>query len=386
MNGAGHRLVGRATELEQARRAVTSGRSCLLLGPPGIGKSTLLHAVVAGIATLEWSPVAHGLEILSSTPLAPWQGLLDRHRTRHDDDEELAHKVAVALGNRVLLVDDVQWFDSQSRHVLDLVSTSHVVLLAGRTPTAQYEPHLPNVFASANIIELPPLSGPDAVALVRQLRPGASSADVTRIVNHGGGNPLFTEFSAMGGEDAAAAHPIAAAVARVRPEHHDSLALLAAAETEVARDHVRHHRPLVDRGLVVQPTERTLRIAHACVAEAARDVLSADTMARAHLRLASMTHDPLRCARHLLHAGQPEAAREAAVGAAQRTSSRAERAALLALAVAADPDSAPQLVVEAAEALVDAGRCDQGVDLARQAPPCADPDLERRRLTALARG
>lgn len=385
MNAGGANFVGRVEELELVRRAITSGRSCMLIGPPGIGKSTLLGAVVESLPGSRWTPVLHGLEILSGTPLAPWQELLEGIASDGDDEEELADAAAVVTGDRVILVEDVHLFDPMSLAVLDLVSTSKVVLLTGRSPLDQYEMRLPGLTAIAEAIDVPQLSESEASLLVRRLRPGASTADVTRMVRDGGGNPLFTEFSARVLDPVASPHPIVSAVTGLGIEHHRSLALLVAAETDLPRREVAEHEVLVSAGLAVLLDHRSVRIAHSCVADTARDVLDPAILADAHRRLSSLTDDPLLIARHLLHAGEAQEARDVAISAAQTITMRDKRAALYDLAAVADPERRPDILVEAAEALVDAGRCDRGVDLARTAR-CSDPDLERRRLTALARG
>ncbi len=377
-------LFGRDGELQRLRAQLVMGRSCVLTGPAGIGKSALQRAVVESLSSQEWTPVLHGLEILADTALAPWQPLFAGRLPRGGSDEEIVATTLESIRGRVLLVDDVQWFDPRSARILDRVASSAVTLVTGRTPADAYRHRLPGLFGSATIIEVPPLSPTDAAALARALRPGASDTDIDDVVEHGAGNPLFIKFSAA--TEKTAADPISAAVSVLDPDLLSSLVLLVAAETGVIRSLVDDADALIAIGLATALDDGSVRVAHACVCDAVRALVAPARLADAHRLLGSVTDDPLTRARHLYRSGDRAAARDAGLAAVDKTDDRATRAALLDLAATADPENRTELSVDAAEALVEIGHGDRGVELTQSIGPCPTPDLERRRLTALARG
>ncbi len=172
-------VVGRDDVLAAATRALTDGRSVLLVGPAGIGKSTLLEVLRA-------ETHHQGCRVLAATPAEPDAQLpfltlidllapvsdtffdrlsgaarqaLDAALYKHEAPSRAVDRVAVRIGvlellrllaqdrPTVLVIDDVQWVDPASAEVLGfalrrLVDVAASVLAterlsAGEVPTGR---------------------------------------------------------------------------------------------------------------------------------------------------------------------------------------------------------------------------------------------------------
>lgn len=375
-------LIGRDQELATIRRALATRRSCVVLGPAGIGKSALATAAVESMCTTEFTPVIRGLASLSSVPHLPWLPFL-HGRKAPNDVEALAGLLRNEIGNRVLLVEDLHWFDEESTSALGLVMATCTTLLTTRETTST-----PSPWATATppctVVRLDVLHRDEARALVEHFRPGISAADANRVAEAGRGNPFLTILSAQTRDAERHLDPTAALIGAVPPSATRLLALLAAARGPIPDDDLPGGSWLVARGLAVRTEGGRLAVAHDIIAEEAARLLPKGAMRDAHRTLASRADHPVERVQHMLHAGDRTEAEVLGLALVDRVDDISQRAALLELIWRADP-ARFEIAVAAAEALVDVGRCDRGIEIARSVGPF-EFDLERRRLTALARG
>lgn len=215
-------LVGRELECELLSSALASsrsgaGRALLLVGEPGIGKTTLLQWIRGhseGIAILE----TRGIEAASDLPYAGLGDLLTPILDRLDSlPEPQAATLGSALGlgppgpvdrlaigvatiallaaaaeddPLLVLVDDLQWVDSASRDALSfatrrLSSLPVLVATAQRTAVGDGRPAIPG----AEIVAVTPLSPDDAARVVAEQGEIAPEV-VTRLLDVARGNPL----------------------------------------------------------------------------------------------------------------------------------------------------------------------------------------------------
>jgi DNA-binding CsgD family transcriptional regulator len=216
-------LIGRDEELARLSALIRgireSGSALVMIGEPGIGKSTLL-AAARGFATEAGFEVLStvGVETEAGLPFAALhqllQPMLSALEELPDPQQEAVYSalgliegpppepflVALAVLNAlagraarrpiVLSADDVHWLDEQTQHVLTFlarrVSMDPIIILA-TTRTG-----IPSVFVSAGLSELEVrgLSERSSRQLLAQRAGGLAPSDVGRIVREARGNPL----------------------------------------------------------------------------------------------------------------------------------------------------------------------------------------------------
>jgi DNA-binding CsgD family transcriptional regulator len=216
-------LVGRDEELLRLSELISgvheSGSALVLIGEPGIGKSTLLKAArecageagfevlsTVGVETEAGLPFA-GLHQLVQPVLSALEGLPEPQRLAVssafglvDGPPPEPFLVALAVLNAlaacasrrpiVVSADDVHWLDAQTQHVLTFlarrVSMDQIVIL-GTTRTG-----IPSVYVSAGLpeLEVRGLTEQSSRQLLAQRAGDLPPSAVRRIVREARGNPL----------------------------------------------------------------------------------------------------------------------------------------------------------------------------------------------------
>ncbi|MEX1168741.1 MAG: LuxR C-terminal-related transcriptional regulator [Chloroflexota bacterium] len=364
-------IIGRDAELAQLRATIERGGATVLVGEPGIGKSTLMNAAVAG----RTAAIGGALGMLTFMPYLP---MIRAVGPLPDGDPALvAREVVRRVGPAgVLVLDDLHWADAATLALLERVVGRVAVLAAVRTgdPSSRA---VREILRGAGMTELQvePLVEADGVALARRGRPGLGASVARRLVAHAGGNPLLIEELSRGGPTTslrlAVTHRLRALDAPTR----DLLGWLAVAGRPMAiDDEVNRHRlvdHLVDAGLAARIGDR-VEVRHQLIADIVVGGLSEEERRRFHRAVASRVSDPAESARHLAAAGDRAAAFAIATEAAAR-SAPGRRATLLGLAAeCADGPEADGLRLNAAEALSEAGLHADAERLLAMVPPTDD--------------
>lgn len=386
--GSSHLLVGRANLLASVDAALDAGRSVVLTGPDGMGKSALLDAVArsrsdelvlraSGAQAERWIGGAVLADLLAQVPDVPRPDGLTADDLGTRGPAWLALLAACAREQPVLLVlDDAQWIDPTSADVLTfavrrLLDAGVRVVMTWRwdgSPRA-----LPVVPEGAVRLELPPLTADDLAALL-ELH-GLSGRAAAQVHLESAGNPFLALALAGAFVDHGPAQrpeaPSPALVALVRSR----LVGLTAAERET----------LVVAALANSPTIALLE--RAGCADADHDVARAADAGLVVLDDGAVRFTPTSAARVVRL--DTTAAHRARVhtALADVVTCPAERDRHLALADAhPDADLAASLA-DAAQVALRRGAHDLAAELYRLAAdrsPAADQDARTRRLVLAA--
>lgn len=239
-------IVGRADELEALRerlpRAGGKSSSVALLGEPGIGKSRLAAAAMTDALTSDVRccvffgavqrrvtafAAARALvgDLLAASSLSDDQlrealakldieardrrtletlFIVGKSRARQRLNDNTQTQIARALVNAflamaltrptLLLIEDIQWIDAESRHFLKLLARANTsqplcILLTGRPESSSQA-----VDIAKSIVHLQPLSRANMEALGRQLWPqNRSPAVFARAIDRADGVPFILE-------------------------------------------------------------------------------------------------------------------------------------------------------------------------------------------------
>src|SRR5947207_9058880 len=172
-------LVGLLADARAGR-----GRSALVLGEPGIGKSTLAEAVTAHAASTGFRVARGWCSAARMSPYWPWRRILDTAGavldTSADRDTLLAsvvHGLETASRAQPLLVvvEDLHWADLPSllllRAVVDAVPVLAITLLLTSRDDplevpAQVRDRLADLPPGVRRLTLPPLDGPAVATLI----------------------------------------------------------------------------------------------------------------------------------------------------------------------------------------------------------------------------
>lgn len=329
-------LIGRDAEASTARAALAGPGLLAIVGPPGIGKSTLASAVAPGevrrtgaLSTLRWVPLLAFRRLVGDRVVSAAAG-----------PEPIAGAV-IRSGAGSLIVDDVQWADVGTFEVVARLAGRMPVVVTLRTGEAGAEEALGILeLLGAERIELPPLGEASARMLLDRLHGGLAPAERERVLEVAGGNPLLLAELPRGGDGAASL--VAALV--------DRLAALDPATATACHRLAVLGRPatlaelgpgvahLVSAGLARLEGERVASV-HGLLDEVVVESLG-DGAAAVRRDLARLV-EPAEAAFLLAAAGDP-AARDVALAAAAGTDDVGLRAELLGLAV----DLAEELDVE----------------------------------------
>ncbi len=383
-----------------ARLHLAESGSVLLVGPAGIGKSTMLSAIAAGypqarVLRAAAAEVESGLPYLTlldlfSAPLAEYGGMLPGHlraaldaallrtaapATPHD---ELAVRLAVlellrvlaASGPVLLVIDDLHWVDEPSAAVLRFVARRldglAVQMLAAERGEGSSR-HADLCRQPCTELTLGPLSADDIADVLRD-RFGAalSRPTMTRVHAASGGNPLFAvelgrALVARGGSlDGAEPLPVpdrlrgllAARLAALPPSAAVPLVVVAAAARpglalleRAGVDPEAELTEAVGAGVLTLAPGGAVGFSHPLLREMVYADAEPAARLAAHERLASAVDDPVERARHLALARvEPDEALAAdlteAAAVARRRGAAMVAADLVRLAADRTPDPA----------------------------------------------
>ncbi|CAN5844299.1 hypothetical protein BH20ACT4_BH20ACT4_07060 [soil metagenome] len=341
-------VVGRANELAAIREAIAGASIVTLVGPPGIGKSTLARAAVADrdvawgtcLAALAWRPFAAFADALGMRPPG-------------DEPNVVASWLLEALAGRILVIEDLQFADPSTLRALEIAAPELAALFTLRINEPASSATLVRLrgMVGCQVNEVGPMTPRDAVALAMRL--GASAAEATSIVAMSKGHPLWI-MHALGALDSASlAQAVAGIVDRLDPPVRTVLAALGLLGRPA-------HRAMLGGGVgaavehgLVGVADDTVTLVHPMYGEVAAARTTPSDREALHLALGRRLSDPGEAARHLAAAGDRSAAAASARSAAAAATSSIERATHLSV-VASCTDSDDD-VIEAASAALDAG-------------------------------
>lgn len=327
-------FVGRTVELERLRalaRLAGSGRSAaaVVTAEPGLGKTRLLTEFAHG---LEMPRVdLRGYELASEIPLSAAGGLLRALSAVPQEGSRLdglllgeggagqaletvrlfeaAYRCAALVGPLAVLVDDIQWADTQTLSLLHYLlagarssDASLFVLCAGR-PTVQT-----NAFASGlrglqepdcfEELVLGPLDQHEGIELARRLAAHLGPAEAERLWRRAEGSPFWMETLIGDRSESRPAALIRTRLTRIESDAAELFGLLVVVAQPLRRQDAgqlldwaeervrRAEAMLVDRALVVHDVGG-MRVAHDLIRETARADLADDEKRRLNRLLAS---------------------------------------------------------------------------------------------------
>jgi DNA-binding NarL/FixJ family response regulator len=221
---------------------------------------------------------------------------------------EAAHRVLRTGGPALVLVDDLQWVDELSLalcHYLVRAAEGDgppVALIAVGRPSAEvasFARSLGQVLPRERLaeIELGPLAGEEAIALVSALAPGIEQTAARDLAKRSGGSPFWLEALVQSsGVEADAGHLVTSRLRGASADAGSLLALLAIAARPLALTDVASlnewaversefaARELVSRGVVVE-SGGTVRLAHDLIRAAAARELPDERRVDVHRRV-----------------------------------------------------------------------------------------------------
>lgn len=377
-------LLGRGDVLQQVTAALDAGRSVVLAGPPGVGRTALLQRLAA---TIEGARATAGLATVAGRALVPLAWLVRDHPPQ--DSSDVATWVRGRLPQEPLLCDDLDEADAATadafvelaRRTVPVV----VTITRGRSRPSGEGRLEEFEAAGAVVIDVHPLGPEDASGLARAL----GAADPDRMAVASGGFPAAIAAVVQGRPVPAAVDAEwAAVVGGLSPAARHDLALLAVIG-----------RPL-QAELAGGPELASAGVARSsgegwevrCGAAAERTLSSFDAGARASLHLAAaelVLDDPVSVVGHLRAGGDTAGAAAHAERAAQGGHDPATEAQLWSLLAAETglPShhlSAAGAAVRAADGDVAASEAAAAVATARSLAP-ADAAAGRLALAQAAR-
>jgi DNA-binding CsgD family transcriptional regulator len=312
----------------------------LVAGPAGIGKSALVEEALDGVA----ARVAVALPSRSDVAYWPLMAAFGWGTCLGEPPEVARAARAEMSTDEVLVVEDVHWADPATVAVLRSLAADVGLLCTSQGTDAAVGSLRSTIReVGGDVIELGPLDAGELAAMLRESSPELLSGECHRLAVAAGGHPLLAQLLAASPDrrrDLAEGGAHTASVSAILMRHsvaaRQSLLMLGAAPAALERDQLVDLDALLDSGLVRSSDGDMYEAAHRLFTEPSLLRLDDGQQQEVFARLAAMDglSDQLR-AEYLLAAGDPAAALECAVRAAEGPLPRAGQAAALSIAARA---------------------------------------------------
>lgn len=125
-----HHLIGRASVVARMERVLTSGKSIILTGEPGVGKKTVVYEFARRAATGELGAELSYRRVLELDYNFVFSATLDKNRKKQKMAEILAE--AAAAGNIILVLRDLHRLTASDLEGLDLTDVFETHLEKGK--------------------------------------------------------------------------------------------------------------------------------------------------------------------------------------------------------------------------------------------------------------
>lgn len=125
-----HHLIGRGDVVARMERALTSGKSIILTGEPGVGKKTVVYEFARRAVTGEFGPDLSYRRVLELDYNFVFSGTLDKNRKKQKMAEILEE--AAAAGNIILVLRDMHRLTTSGLEGLDLTDIFETHLEKGK--------------------------------------------------------------------------------------------------------------------------------------------------------------------------------------------------------------------------------------------------------------
>ena len=348
-------LVGRQTELRLLRALLAEGRPVVVYGEAGVGKTALVRAA-AEAAELELVE-AGALATLSWLPYLPLRRALGRE-PHGADAAYVARELIEAVGDAILLLDDLQWADAQTRETVPFLAgrLRSSRRFAGSAPRPRRSSASSSARASSawslsrstRTLRRPWFGGSDRISHRRSPNVWRPARAATRCCSK--------SSPARASRPRASSSRSRHAFVLLDDDSRLTLGLLALLGRPLDAAALPAADELVATGLL-QVVDGAIAFRHPLLAEVVAGRLGDEERRSLHARAARVVDHPGEAARHHAAAGERALAHERALAAAEAAERPGELAAHLEVAAAcADGADAEVLRLRAASLLVEVGR------------------------------
>lgn len=352
------------------------GRSAVLVGEPGIGKSTLARAIGGGVGCrVRWGQALAPLGWVPYLPLARAVG-----RRLGGPVPAVIDLVVERVGSGLLALDDLQWADPDTLEILPRLAARVPVLGCLRSSDTRTTAVLEVVGQFAEVVAVEPLDDESAARIVRTVDPRATEADIARTVAAAGGNPLLLSLPSSARGRGVTEDRVLAIVGRASPPARRALARLWLLGADSPEANIDGLDELVRLGLVTIEG-RMVGPRHARFGAAAVELLNHRSRIEVHRELASAATSEGARARHLLAAGDAASARRHALAAFELAATAHERADHLSVVARASGDDDP-LLLRAVTELLAVVRLPEAREIISRYRPTSVEDRVRRHVLA----